>query len=75
LTFWPGFNPVTVAVALFLFVDLLGFVVITALAGTLAAATFAAVATLAARFASATALVAAAFLFSDSIFDATTFAA
>jgi hypothetical protein len=38
LTFWPGFNPVTVAVALFLFVDVLAFGIIFAVAGTFAAA-------------------------------------
>jgi hypothetical protein len=44
LTFWPGFNPVTVAFAEFLVVDVAGFL-ITAFDGTFAAAAFAAVAT------------------------------
>jgi hypothetical protein len=60
LTFWPGFNPVTVAVALFLFVDVLGLVAMTAFEGTLAAAAFAASATFVATVAAATALVATA---------------
>jgi hypothetical protein len=41
LTFWPGFNPVTVAFAEFLFFELLGFGTITAFDGTFAAAAFA----------------------------------
>ena len=60
MTFWPGFNPVTVAVAEFFFVDVDGLVAITALDGTFAAAAFAAVATFVATVAAATALVAAA---------------
>jgi hypothetical protein len=51
LTFWPGFNPVTVAFAEFLFVEVLGFAVTTAFDGTFAAAAFAAVATFAATVA------------------------
>ena len=60
MTFWPGFNPVTVAVAEFLEVVVLGFAVIVALEGTFAAAALAAVATCAATVAAATAFVAAA---------------
>jgi hypothetical protein len=71
LTFWPGFNPVTVAFALFLFVDVLGLVEITAFDGTFAAAAFAAVATFAATDAAATAFVAAAVFVTDSAFTAT----
>jgi hypothetical protein len=70
LTFWPGFNPVTVAVALFLFVDVLGFGIIFAVAGTFAAASFAAAATFTATSAAVAAFVAAAFLVIDSIFNA-----
>jgi hypothetical protein len=75
LTFWPGFNPVTVAVALFLFVEVLGLVAITAFEGTRAAAAFAAVATFAATAAAATALVAAAVFVTDSALMATASAA
>jgi hypothetical protein len=75
LTFWPGFNPVTVAVALFLFVDVLGLVAMTAFDGTRAAAALAAVATFAATVASAAALVAAAVLVTDSVLMATASAA
>jgi hypothetical protein len=75
LTFWPGFNPVTVAFALFLFVDVLGFVAITALAGTFAAAAFAASATFTATVAAVTAFVAAAVFAADSAFTATACAA
>jgi hypothetical protein len=71
LTFWPGFNPVTVAVALFLFVGVLALGIIVALDGTFAAAAFAAVATLAATVAAATALVAAAVFVADSDLTAT----
>jgi hypothetical protein len=71
LTFWPGFNPVTVAFALFLFVDVLGLVEITAFDGTFAAAAFAAVATFAATDAEATAFIAAAVFVTDSAFTAT----
>jgi hypothetical protein len=66
LTFWPGFNPVTVAFAEFLVVDVAGFL-ITAFEGTFAAAAFAAVATLAATDAFATALVAAAVFVAASV--------
>jgi hypothetical protein len=75
LTFWPGFNPVTVAVALFLFVDVLGLVAITAFEGTRAAASFAAVATFAATVAAAAALAAAVVLVTDSDLTATASAA
>jgi hypothetical protein len=60
LTFWPGFNPVTVAVALFLFFDALALGTTFAVAGTFAAAAFAVVATFAATVAFTAALVAAA---------------
>jgi hypothetical protein len=66
LTFWPGFNPVTVAFAEFLFVEVLGLGTITALDGTFAAAAFAAAATFAATVAAAAALVAAAVFVTDS---------
>jgi hypothetical protein len=75
LTFWPGFNPVTVAVALFLFVDVLGLVAITAFDGTRAAAAFAAVATLVATVAAATAFVASSVFVTDSALTATASAA
>ena len=75
LTFWPGFKPVTVAVAEFCLLDVLGFVEITALEGTFAAASLAAVATFAATTAAAAAFVAAAVLATDSLFTATASAA
>jgi hypothetical protein len=71
LTFWPGFNPVTVAFAEFLFVEVLGFGAIIALDGTFAAAAFAAVATLAATVAFAAALVAAAVFVATSALTST----
>ena len=70
-TFCPGFNPVTVAVAEFLEVDVLDFGIIVAFAGTFAAAYFAAVATLAATVAAATAFVASAVFTTDSALTAT----
>jgi hypothetical protein len=75
LTFWPGFNPVTVAVAEFLFVDVEGLVAITAFDGTFAAVAFAAAATFVATAAAATALVATAVLMVDSSLIATASAA
>jgi hypothetical protein len=75
LTFWPGFNPVTVAVALFLFVDVLGLAAITAFDGTRAAAAFAADATLVATVAAATAFVATSVFVTDSALTATASAA
>jgi hypothetical protein len=75
LTFWPGFKPVTVAVAEFFLVDVLGFVEVTALDGTFAAASLAAVATFAATTAAAAAFTAAAVLVTDSLFTATASAA
>jgi hypothetical protein len=74
LTFWPGFNPVTVAVAEFFFV-VEGFLDITAFDGTFAAAALAAAATFAATTAAAAAFVAAAVLAADSLLTATAFAA
>ena len=75
MTFWPGFNPVTVAVALFLFFEVLGLVAITAFDGIFAAAAIAAAATFVATVAAVTAFVAAAVFAIDSVLTATASAA
>jgi hypothetical protein len=79
LTFWPGFNPLTVAVAEFLEVDVFGFAldvgVGAAFAGTFAAASLAAVAIFAATVEAAAAFVASVFFVTDSALTATTSAA